>query len=434
MSGHVYEFLRGVLVLVLFALAIGWFLWRWLKGTRDPALLIFRWILTAGAFVALFFGTRQAGRYFSQGSPMAILAVIYALFAGLFLAMVWVPVITDFVARKIGSLYDGGDAEIEAKPYYSVFQANRTKGKYFEALAEVRRQLDKFPTNFEGQMLLAELQAENLNDLPGAEVTVHRFCQQPGHPPLNTAYALNKLADWHLALAKDRDSARKALEKIIELLPDSEMALQAAQRIARLADTDTLLAAHQRQKVVVKKGVDNLGLLQAQDHLKPAETDPAQVASDYVKHLEKHPLDTHAREKLAVIYAGHYHRLDLALDQFEQLVQQPNQPAKNVVRWLNQMADLQVQENAEFNQIRDTLKRIMDLYPDQAAGETARRRIETLRLEMRSKDKHRQVQLGTYEQNIGLKQNSPHAAGGALSSKRQEHADGGSIPRPRLDL
>ncbi len=434
MSGQTYQIVRGIIVLVLFALAIGWFMWRWLKGTRDPALLIFRWILTAGAFVALFFGTAQAGKHFSQGSPMAILAVIYALVAGVFLALVWVPVITDFVARKIGSLYDGGDTEIEAKPYYSIFQAKRTKGKYYEALTEVRRQLDKFPTNFEGQMLLAELQAENLNDLPGAEVTVHRFCLQPGHPPLNTAYALNKLADWHLALAKDRDSARKELEKIIELLPDTEMALQAAQRIARLADTDTLLAPHQRQKVVVKKGVDNLGLLQAQDHLKPAETDPAQTAAEYVKHLEKHPLDTHAREKLAAIYAGHYHRLELAIDQLEQLVQQPNQPAKNVVRWLNKMADLQVQENAEFPLIRDTLKRIMDLYPDQAAGETARRRIETLRLEMRSKDKHRQVQLGVYEQNIGLKQKSPHAPGGALSSKGQQHTDGGAIPRPRLDL
>jgi hypothetical protein len=403
MSGPTYEVIRGTVMLVLFALAIGWFMWRWLKGTRDPALLLFRWLLTAAALYGLWRGGTEAGQAMKQGNPTALLGVIYALIGGLFLALIWVPVVTDYVARRIGSLYDGGDTEIEAKPYYSIFLAKRTKGKYFEALAEVRRQLDKFPNDFEGQTLLAELQAENLNDLPGAEVTIHRLCQQPGHAPANIAYALNKVADWHLSLAKDRDSARKSLEKIIELLPDTEMSLKASQRIARLADTETLLAPHQRQKMVMKKGVENLGLLRAQDQLKPAETDPGLVAAEYVKHLELHPLDTHAREKLAVIYTSHYHRLDLALDQLEQLVHQPNQPPKNVVHWLNLIADLQVQENADLELVRGTLQRIVDLYPDLAAATTAQRRIETLRLELKSKQKNKQVQLGVYEQNIGLK-------------------------------
>src|SRR5690348_18087515 len=55
-------------------------------------------------------------------------------------------------------------------------------------------------------------------------------------------------------------------------------------------------------------------------------------------HLEQHPLDTEAREKLAVIYADHYHRLDMATDELEQLIQQPNQPSRLVVRWLNLLA------------------------------------------------------------------------------------------------
>jgi tetratricopeptide (TPR) repeat protein len=403
MSSQTYEFVRSAVTPVVFVVAMGWFLWRWLKGSRDPAALVFRWILTVVAFWGLWSGGRQAGAYYQQGSPAAIVGVLYAAVGGLFLAFVWVPVITDHISRKIGSLYDGGDAEIDPKPYYSIVLAKRTKGKYFEALAEVRRQLDKFPTDFEGQTLLADLQAEKLNDLPGAEITIHRLCQQPGHLPVNIAYALNKLADWHLSLAKDRDSARKALEKIIELLPGSEMSLQASQRIARLADTEALLAPHQRQKVTVKKGVDNLGLLWAQDHLKPVETDPGRVAADFVKHLEQHPLDTHAREKLASIYVSHYHRLDLALDQLEQLVQQPNQPSKNVVHWLNLMADFQVQENADLELVKGTLQRIVDLYPNVAAAETARRRMEVLKLELKSKGKYREVPLGVYEQNIGLK-------------------------------
>jgi hypothetical protein len=46
---------------------------------------------------------------------------------------------------------------------------------------------------------------------------------------------------------------------------------------------------------------------------------------------------------------------------------------------------------------------LIELFPDQPAAEKARRRLDTLRLEMRATEKGRVVQLGTYEQNIGLK-------------------------------
>ena len=62
------------------------------------------------------------------------------------------------------------------------------------------------------------------------------------------------------------------------------------------------------------------------EHVTPAEADPEQVAAECVKHLEQHPLDTEARERLAVIYADHYGRLDLAAGELEQMIGQP-QPA-----------------------------------------------------------------------------------------------------------
>jgi len=87
--------------------------------------------------------------------------------------------------------------------------------------------------------------------------------------------------------------------------------------------------------VTVGKGVNNVGLLRDQSRLKrPGEPDAEQVAAGYVKHLEGHPLDSHVRERLAVLYAGHYQRMDLATEQLEQLIQQPKQPAKQVVKWL----------------------------------------------------------------------------------------------------
>jgi len=184
------------------------------------------------------------------------------------------------------------------------------------------------------------------------------------------------------------------------------MSHQAAQRIGHLADTAFLLEAHERPKIAVKKGVENLGLMREGGRLKPPEVNHAEVAADYVEHLKRHPLDTQVREKLAVIYAGHYHRLDLAEDQLQQLIQQPNHSPKQVVHWLNLLADLQVQEGADIGRVTETLQRIVDNYPDVAAAETARRRLDTLKLEIKGRQKNSSVQLGTYEQNIGLKKSA----------------------------
>ena len=359
-----------------------------------------------------------AGRLVVLQDPRAVFGLLLAAVCGLFMAIIWTSVIVDWVGRKFGSLLDGGDDEVEPKPFYSIFHAQRSRGKYFAALAEIRRQLDKFPTDFEGMMLLAELQAQNLNDLPGAELTVQRLCGQENHSPHNLAAALNQLADWHLSLAKDRDAAQKTLEKILELMPETEMALQAAQRIARLANTEALLAPQTRQRVVVKKGVEYPGLHREDGRLKVTEVDQEKAAAECVKHLEQHPLDTLAREQLAVIYATHYHRLDLALDQLEQMIQQPNHPPKRVVHWLNLMAGLQVKEGADFERIRETLQRIIDQYPDLAATENTRRRLDLLRLELKAKDKVRAVQFRHLRNGYWLERNRLATISGRLIAGR----------------
>ena len=122
-----------------------------------------------------------------------------------------------------------------------------------------------------------------------------------------------------------------------------------------------------------------------------------------MKHLAEHPQDSEAREKLALIYAHHYQRLDLAADQLEQLIQQPNQPAKQVVHWLNLLADLQLKYASDLVAARQALQRIIDQYPGLAAAENAQRRMDILKLELKGKEKGQAVALGSYEQNIGLK-------------------------------
>ncbi len=402
---HAGQIIRGTILLVVGVAVGGFFLVRALKRSDDPARLLFKWLLTAGVVFVIFW--KVVPMVGQGGYGAAFGGIPFAAVCGLTLAIIWRQNIADIIAKPFGDIYDGGTRELDPHPVYSMANAQRKRGNYREAVAQIWKQLERFPNDFEGQLLLAEIQAENLNDLPGAEITIQRLCNQEGHAPRNIALALNYIADWHLKLTQDREAAKAALEKIIELLPDSEMSALAAQRIGHLAGTEFLLAPHDRKRIAVTPGIENIGLLPAEQQPKAPEDDPVRQASELVKHLQEHPLDTEARERLAVIYSDHYQRLDLATDQLEQLVAHPNQPAKRVVRWLNMLADLQVRHSGDYESVRKTLQRIVDLFPNSAAGETARSRLAHLRLELKGKAQGQTVKLGTYEQDIGLKRGLP---------------------------
>src|SRR6185312_5671518 len=185
----------------------------------------------------------------------------------------------------------------------------------------------------------------------------------------NIAYAYNTLADYYLKLHHDRDTAREALQQIIDRFPESEVAMMAAQRIGTLASTEHKATGQDRKKFTVTEGVANIGLVDPSFYQPPAGPDLKQEAAELVKHLLEHPLDAEAREKLARIYADHYNRMDLAADQFEQLITCPNQPQKRVVGWINHFADLQIRHGEKYETVRATLQRIPDLYPGTAAAE-----------------------------------------------------------------
>ncbi len=398
------EIFRGILIVAGYMLGIGFILWHLLRRSEAPLTMLIRIVASIPVLIAMYFAGNAFKTQFQAGSPAAASVVTNAALAGLALAFIWVPAITAHLGSFFGGFYHGGNQKVIPKPFYSIYRTKVTMGRYNEALAEVRRQLDKFPTDLEGHMLLAELQAKYLNDLPGAEVTIHRLCSQPVHPHPDLSFALNQLADWHLAITKDRDSAKRALEKIMEIMPGTEMASRAAQRIGHLAEPEMLLESSDRQTVEVKKGVRDLGLLRGSDgRLKAPSINQEELAEEYVAHLEQHPLDTDAREKLAVIYAKYYHRLDLAMEQLELLIEMPGMASKKIVHWLNLKADLQVIEGDVQENIHQTLQRIIDAYPGQAYADNASRRLQTVRLEMNAKTVSKPVALGAYEQDIGLK-------------------------------
>ena len=399
--------LLNILEAIVCAGLIGVVLYHWLKKSDDPARLISKWAVTA-VMVGITWWV-SASKIAASGGGLnldygtAFVVVIACAVCGIVLGITWGSEIGGFLGKPLASLFDGGDVEVAPAPFYSIAEAKRKQGKYLEAVAEIRKQLTRFTGDFAGMLMLAGIQAENLNDLPGARMTIERLLNEPDHSPTNVSLALNRLADWQLKLGQDPDSARAMLERIIEMFPETEQAYLAAQRIAHLATPEMLAEKNEPHRIKLGQYQENIGLLREPATVRAPSEDPATVASNLVKHLAQHPQDGEARERLALIYAEHYQRVDLAADQLEELLAQPNLPAKQAVHWLNVLADLRVRHSEDVVAAREALQRVVDLFPGSAAAENAKHRMVHLQLELRSRKKSRVMKLGGYEQNTGLK-------------------------------
>ena len=85
------------------------------------------------------------------------------------------------------------------------------------------------------------------------------------------------------------------------------------------------------------------------------------------------------------------------------LAQSPDQPSKQIVHYLDRLADFHVRYAADHDAARAALQRIIDKYPGLAAAETARQRMDRLRLELKGKEKSQAVKLGSYDPYPGRK-------------------------------
>lgn len=381
-----------IVLLLLAALGVlgivGYLFVRALRRSEDPARFLFHWAITL-----VLVGSLVGAAVWMKDSYAAVTLPFLCIALAVVLTVLWGRSLVEAVFRPLLSIFDGGQEEVEPAPMYSIAEARRKQGKYHEAVFELHNQLAKFPNDLKAQMMLAEIQAENMNDLPGAEVTIQRLCAQPRHPPQSIAFALSTLADWHLRFDQDIEAARAALEKIIEKFPGSELARNAANRIAHLGGSQLLAEAHERPVIALKPGVEYLGLLKDQSELLPKEQDARAEAADLAKHLDEYPSDTEARERLAVIYARHYGRLDFATEQLEQLISQPNESPRHIARWMNLLADLQVHCTNDTVLAEQTLRRIIERFPNQSFAELAQQRLMSLNLELKRFEKTRVVKM-----------------------------------------
>jgi tetratricopeptide (TPR) repeat protein len=391
---HTAEIIGNTLLSLVGVVFVVWVFWRCLKRSDDPQRILFKiifsvlLILGEVAFVHGMIAKLHDSDAPQSNAGQAFLMTGSIGACGIILSIVWTAQISNFLISPLTGMFDGGNVPVEPKPYYSIAIAKRKRNKSLEAIALIRGQLAKFPNDFEGVSLLASIQAEDLKDLDAAAKTYNDFCEWHNAPPKQVSAALTQLADWHLKFFQDPYSARIAMQRIVDKYPDTDLALVAKQRIAHLEGAGkNLVAAHDRRPTVVPEGIQNVGLLESSAHLVPAEVSPEQQAAAFVKQLQEHPDDTEAREKLAVIYATHYQRLDMAMRELEQMINEPNHPPKRVAHWLNLLADLQVRGGANYEAVRATLEQIVARFPDYAVAELARSRLVHLKLEFKGLEK-----------------------------------------------
>ena len=376
---------------LLVLLILGWVLYRWmLRSDSEPGWLLAQWIMTG--LVLAFIGY-VLGPMLNE-NPFIGVPLVAA--CGLVLAIIWRSNLLNAVAKPFINLYTGGEQAADPTALYSIAEAKRKRGHYQEAIAEIEKELAEFPTDFQGHLMLAEIQAENLHDVPAAQATIERLLRQESHAPKNIAFALNRLADWQLNLSHNAEAARQALTTITQLFPDTEFAYHASQRIAHL-NVHRVQEQKETRRVVLPHHPENLGLRSDFDGIKaPPENIEAKVAG-YIQQLEQYPADNEAREQLALLYAHHYQRLDLAVEQLEQLIGQAGVPARQIVRWLNLMADLHIAVAQDIAAARQTLTRITELFPNSPDAEKATSRMNYLSMELKGRQKARSVALGAYD-------------------------------------
>ncbi len=383
-QASILDYVIGLTVLGAVVAGIVWLCVHAVRRSSDPLRLVF-YMVASLVVIIVFSGVLGGGRN--------LLSMFIFLFA------LWASFIPAAIGSAVGSLYDGRNIPQVPEPFYSTAEGRRNAGQYPEAIEAIRAELAKFPTDFKGQMLLADIQAENLKDIVAAHETLQNMIAQPGHDSKNIAFALNRLADWHMKLDKDLAAAKQAIQWIIDIVPGTEAAYQATQRLAHM---DQLAPGAERRRFVVTEQTRYIALEDGFDGLKPLPEDYEATAAKLVKRLEEQPADNEARELLAILYARRFQRMDLARELMEQMLIQPGAPISHRVHWLNLLADLYITVAADPGAAREALQRIVETCPGTVEAEKASQRLLFIDRDLKNQKEGATLQLGDYEPHIGL--------------------------------
>lgn len=347
--------------------ALGWFIWWRLREDEQGGIGFVVKCVSSAFVLWIFF--RYGVASFREGGLTAVVGLGAGMSSALALGMIWRAELMGVVTGFFGSFYED-NTPVEPKPYYAQAEAKRMAGDIPGAIAAVRGELEKFPQDFDGRMRLASLLAEDAEDLPGALAVIEDALQLPALSTGQTAYALNTAADWHLKYARNPETARQCVERIAALLPGTDAALHAQQRLANLATPEMLAREDNRQPIAIPEFGRKLGLKRR----KPVAPEKPDINAEERRlrdRLARNPNDWVAREELARLYVEQFEFFERGLQELEVLITTPGQPKQEIVRWLHQKADWQVKYFNDVEAGRATLRRIQELYPNSAFAERA---------------------------------------------------------------
>ena len=374
---------------------------------NDPVKVIGLWVLS---FVA-FFGIAYSAVAAQEGFAL-ILVLLVAVLIAVLLGLAWTPTIVNTLVSPLTTALSGDDTVAYEGPAYGQALAKRKRGQYEDAVEAVEVQLAQYPGDFDGLMLKASIQAENLDDLPAAAATIQETLQDPDKVRFNLPVALNKMADWQLRIAGDASAAKRTLEKIREALPGSQAAQLASQRLASLDASEESEAAaedfNESYRHLVEESAAKDDFTGPLEIPRPVEVDPLQTdeakLQTCLRRVALHPDSINNREELAALYLGHMKQPALAIQQYEHLLTLPGTTIHQKTAWLNKVADIQIKSGETYESIRATLLLIISLNPKAAPAALAEQRIAYLRVEMRGVNKKsKKLQLGSYDEDVGLK-------------------------------
>ena len=374
---------------------------------NDPVKVIGLWVLS---FVA-FFGIAYSAVAAQEGFAL-ILVLLVAVLIAVLLGLAWTPTIVNTLVSPLTTALSGDDTVAYEGPAYGQALAKRKRGQYEDAVEAVEAQLEQYPGDFDGLMLKASIQAENLDDLPAAVATIQETLEDPGKVRFNLPVALNKMADWQLTIAGDASAAKRTLEKIREALPGSQAAQLVSQRLASLDASEESEAAaedfNESYRHLVEESAAKDDFTGPLEIPRPVEVDPLQTdeakLQTCLRRVALHPDSINNREELAALYLGHMKQPALAIQQYEHLLTLPGTTLHQKTAWLNKVADIQLKSGETYESIRATLQLIISLNPKAAPAALAEQRIAYLRVEMRGVNKKsKKLQLGSYDEDVGLK-------------------------------
>src|SRR2546429_8824343 len=139
------EFVRGLLIFILFGALVVWLIIHTIRNAEEPKRMAIKWAITLPLAALIVLSLKLLG-------PLAPLLIALC---GIVLSYLWTPHLGSLVSRPLTSIFDGGNTPPEPRPAYSIAMARQKRGHYLEAVAEIRRELDRFPTDLEGPLVPA---------------------------------------------------------------------------------------------------------------------------------------------------------------------------------------------------------------------------------------------------------------------------------------